>query len=305
MNNILNKIDHFDVRSWLEDQNISYSKEGKNISNGWIGINCIFCQDTSNHLGITPNNRITCWKCGTKGDIVTLIKEVEQCSFKEAVKILDEYQDYTQKKLKQDINIRSNVDIIPSLAKKSFPQQYLDFLLRRRFDPTEIIDKYKLKAFPNFGNFAFRIFIPCLLKGIVVNYTGMDITGKATSKYKHCPNDEAIIPMKNLLYNIDNSNKRVILVEGTADVWRIGDGAVATMGIQYTRNQIMLLKEKKYQAIFIMFDADQQAQEQAKKLKDELAIRNVSPHIEILKLTSGDPDDLDDAYVKQLRKELL
>ena len=81
--NILNKIDHFDVRSWLEDQNISYSKEGKNISNGWIGINCVFCQDTSNHLGITPNNRITCWKCGTKGDIVTLIKEVEQCSFKD------------------------------------------------------------------------------------------------------------------------------------------------------------------------------------------------------------------------------
>ncbi len=299
--NILHKIDHFDVRSWLESKGISYSGEGKNISNGWLGMPCIFCGNLGNHLGIGPNNQINCWVCGKKGNIVDLIKEVENCGFKQALDILNEYQDYTFKKLKQDILIRHNENILPSEARDKFPNEYINYLVGRNFDPEIIIPKYKLLACPNFGDWAWRIIIPCYFNKSVVNFTAVDITGNKT-KYKHCPNNKAIIPMKNLLYNIDRVYQKAIIVEGTTDVWRIGDGTIATMGIQFTTEQIKLLIQKNLKVIHIMFDAEKLAQLQAKKLAQ--ALSNFT-NTNIITLPKGDPADLTNEEALAIRKEFL
>jgi hypothetical protein len=43
---------------------------------------------------------------------------------------------------------------------------------------------------------------------------------------------------KETLYNLDNAKDgTAIVVEGPIDVWRIGDGAVATFGVIYTQKQ--------------------------------------------------------------------
>ncbi len=215
--------------------------------------------------------------------------------------ILSEYQDYSIKKLKQDIFIRHNENILPSEARDKFPQSYLDYLTKRRFDPEIIIPKYRLLACPNFGDWSFRIIIPCYLNGNVVNFTAADTTGRKT-KYKHCPNNKAIIPMKNLLYNIDSVYKKAIIVEGTTDVWRIGDGAIATMGIEFTTEQVRLIIQKNLKAAHIMFDADVLAQKQAKKLAN--ALSNFVP-TNIITLPEGDPDDLSDKEALEIRKEFL
>ncbi len=298
---ILYKIDRFDARSWLESKGIPYGSEGKNIGRSWIGIICPFCGDSGNHFGIGPNNQINCWVCGKKGNVIDLIKEVENCGFKHALNILDEYQDYTFRKLKQDILTRHNENILPSEARDKFPQNYLDYLVKRRFDPEIIIPKYKLLACPNFGDYAFRIIIPCYFNKHVVNFTAVDTTGKKT-KYKHCPNNKAITPMKNLLYNIDVVYQKAIIVEGTTDVWRLGDGAIATMGIEFTTEQIKLLIQRNLKTIHIMFDADKSAQLQAKKLAQ--ALSNFVP-TNIITLPKGDPADLSDKEALEIRKEFL
>lgn len=298
----IHKIDRFDTRAWLEDSGIPYSTEGRNISNGWIGVACYFCGDNSTHLGIGPNNQINCWRCGTKGDIIKLIRIVNNCGFSDALAILEEYQDYTIKQLKQDILTRSGETIVPPEAHIAFPPLYLDYLWNRRFDPDIIIPKYGLKAFPNFGNYSWRIYIPCIFNKSVVNFTTLSVVDKR-SKYKHCPNEKAIIPMKHCLYNLDNVYKRIIIVEGVTDVWRMGDGTIATMGIQFTTAQIKLIINKRPEIVHIMFDSDLSAQRQAKKLAETLS--NLFINTNLITLPKGDPADLTDEEAQALRKELL
>lgn len=297
------KIDRFDIRAWLQDKGIPYTTEGRNTTVGWINMKCPFCDDNSNHLGISPTNVFSCWKCGAKGDIIKLVCEVGGVNFREAQKIIGEYQDYTIKQLRQDIRLRYTETPLPPEAHDTIPPLYLAYLQKRRYDSTYLISKYKIKAFPNFGLYKFRIAIPCLFKQVVVNFTALDVTGKAKSKYKHCPNEEATIPMKELLYNLDNAGKRLIVVEGVTDVWRLGDGAVATMGIMFTTPQIKLLTEHKAEAITIMFDAEPLAQKQANKLANALSL--FVPKVDVYVLPNGDPDDLTDEQAAQIRKELL
>ena len=170
----------------------------------------------------------------------------------------------------------------------------------------QLQQKYSLKACPNFGKYAWRIIIPCFLNKIVVNFTALDVTGEAEHKYKHCPNEEATIPMKELLYNIDNAGKRLIIVEGITDVWRIGNGAIATMGIQFTTTQIKRIVQHKPTNVTIMFDIDpsnDQSQKQAKKLAESLSL--FISKVSIYTLSQGDPDDLTAEEAAKIRKELL
>jgi len=48
----------------------------------------------------------------------------------------------------------------------------------------------------------------------------------------------------------------VIIVEGITDVWRLGDGAVATFTKNFTREQILLLKKKNIKEAFVFYDSD-------------------------------------------------
>uniref|UniRef100_A0A6M3LDR2 Putative primase n=1 Tax=viral metagenome TaxID=1070528 RepID=A0A6M3LDR2_9ZZZZ len=302
------KIDGFDVRAWLDDINIPYRTEGRNIGQGWLGLQCPFCDDHSNHFGIayTTTKHYNCWICGEKGSVIKLIMALEKCTYTAAMKIIDEYQDYQTTQLRQDIQIRYKESIVPKSISNVWPNKYLDYLRNRRYDPDVLIPKYGLQAFPYFGLNAWRIYIPCSYQKHVVNYTSIDITGtKKKQKYKHCPNDKAIIPMKNLLYNMDNiTGRRVIIVEGVTDVWRLGDGAIATMGIEFTRNQMVLLKKLSPQKIHIIFDAEPLAQKKAIQLSDYLIFYG-GLDSEVLTLPSGDPDDLSDEQAQYIKKQLL
>ncbi len=306
--NLRARLDKFDVRSWLEDKGPYHQTEGKNVSSGWITLRCPWCDDPSNHLGIGPHKQVTCFKCGPHGNVIDLIRSVENCDFSQALVIVDEYQDFALTQLKADIQIRSNDNILPTTARPEFSDYYRAYLLRRRYDPDFVIQKYKLLAGPNFGDWAWRIVAPCIINKHVVNFTAIDTTGKKSDKYKNCPNNLAIIPTKNCLYNLDNVNRRAMVVEGILDAWRIGDGAVATFGTQFSIQQVKLLKSLKLNAIFIMFDSaqkDPNAPQQAQRLCNELTYRNATPHVEVLNLTTGDPDDLTDEAAQNIRNEFL
>jgi len=104
----------------------------------------------------------------------------------------------------------------------------------------------------------------------------------------------------------------IIIVEGPADVWKLGDGVVATSGIKYTSAQVLrcveLVKSKNLKRAFILFDTDKedkrkQAQIQAKKLAENLS--TFLNHVEMLTLEKGDPADLTLTEVKELRKSIF
>jgi hypothetical protein len=92
-----------------------------------------------------------------------------------------------------------------------------------------------------------------------------------------------------------------LVLEGVTDVWRMGDGAVATMGDKWTSKQLHLLKNLK--RCFILFDAEEEAQENADKLGHNLSI--TVPDVHVLGLEYGDPADISPDDAKSIRKEIF
>jgi DNA primase len=287
-----------DVIKLLEDHEIDYKQSGPNVTRGWVEINCPFlCSDPSYHLGINiETGNFNCWVCGEKGKLSKLISELLKISWQKTnqlinqYEIFDDYQEEEQKKI-TDSDLLKPFDI-------ELPKPHREYLIKRNFDPDFLIKKYSLRSCWKQGDFAYRIIIPIIEEEKVINFTGRSISKLLSPKYKHCQNEKAIYPMKECIYNIDNLKRYIIIVEGPTDVWRIGDGAVATMGTEFTQTQIKLITNKKIPA-FILFDSE--AQKNAEKLANQL-----SPFIsvEILTLDKGDPADMTEDEVNNLRREI-
>jgi DNA primase len=292
-------IQSFDLIKYLQEKNIEYQTEGKNVSEGWTEVNCPFCQDLSFHLGISPDLKLNCWICGTKGNITKYIQEIERCSYNFAQRITEKYQDRTLKYLDKKERQSSSFVKLPTSA-KPLQKIHKDYLINRNFDPDFLEKKYDLLGCSEIGDYKFRIIVPIYLENKLVTFIGRDVTNKSKLRYKNCPVEQSILPTKSVLYNLDSVNKKMVIVEGVTDVWRIGDGCVATLGTQYTKKQLSLLLGIKQ--AFILFD--QGAEEQADRLAFDLSI--IVPKVEVLSLNrfTGDPASLSTKEVNYLRKDL-
>lgn len=307
--------DNFDIIQYFEDNEIEYWTKGKNVHKGWVNVTCPFCGDHSysgnNHCGIHLEAKtVNCWLCGPKGFVVNLIAELEECSFAQANTIIAKYpnDDIFFEKSYKDIEKGEKIDsrlcldsILPKESTNQFPKMHLDYLKSRNFDPDIIIPKYKLKACHNIGSYKFRIIIPIIQNRKIVNFTSRDVTGESGIRYKACPEENAIAPMTQCLYNIDNVRGRSILVmEGATDVWRIGNGAVGILRTGFSNAQIELILRKNIDKAFVMFDSELQAIRRAKQLVGQLSVH--INHVQMIELSSGDPGDSTEAEVNHLKK---
>ena len=288
----------FDIKTYFEDHMIHYDEEGDNVTEGWVNIQCIFCSDSANHLGINiESGNYHCWKCGTSGNIWSLLKEIENCSFKKIKMIYGKYQTENYFPKNKEQTKKDIQKILPKEATKEFQNVHLNYLRKRRYIPEYVIQKYDLYATKMFGDYRFRIIFPFFYNKKIITFSSVDVTGKSRNKYKHASKENSIIDPKNALYNVDNCFDSVVLVEGVFDCWRIGDGAIALMGTKYTQKQIEQLIELQFKKILVMFDSD------AIKFSHSLA-NQLSPFadVEVIEIERGDPDDLPNKYVQQVRK---
>lgn len=296
-------LDLFDVQAYLDDKGIEYSHSGnKNVSSGWIGVSCIFCGDTSNHLGINlVSHKYSCFKCGTKGGLLFFISQIEKCSLNYTKKIIAQYVNKDTTRLKSPEKITSSKTMLPNNVTNNFLPLHDKFLSKRGYNRKELQRQYDIMAIgPTLDEWKFRIFIPIYYKQELVSYVGRDITGKARIPYKNSPIEKSKISVKNMLYGLDNTKDKLILVEGIFDAWRIGFGAVATLGTQVTTEQLALLQN--YKKIGIMFDAD--ATNKAVKLAHTLG--SIVPEVCVFELATGDPDSiLNENDVWELKREFF
>ena len=290
----------FDVKAYLDDRGVPYKTEGKNISEGWIGISCPFCGDQSSHLGINGTG-INCFRCGTKGNIVKLIQEIDTCTLYQAYDTVKSFDTIGLPDLKSDIRKRLGDNILPATASKDFPEIHTDYLQSRGYNPTHLIEQYNLYSCYNLGSYKFRVIVPVIENGFIVNFTALAVSGQSP-KYIHCSNKQAVVPMKECLYNIDTVKDIVLITEGVTDVWRMGNGCVATMGLEYTSSQINLLVQKGVKKAYVMFDSESFAIKKAGKLADSLSVFMESV---IIELSDGDPGDFTDQQVLDLREEIF
>lgn len=291
-----------DIISILDEYNIEYRTTGKNVTRGWVEINCPFpqCSDPSYHLGINMKSGLFhCWICGEKGSMEKLVQKIAGVPSWKAKQITKDFDINFQEK-EEEKSIVEKVEW-PKGIEKGFPDMHRQYLKSRGFNPDFLIKKYQLKACLHLGDkFAYRIIVPVIIDGKIVSLVGRDITGKQQMKYWNLPNELSMIDTKDCLYNIDTVKDKVLIVEGIFDAWSVGDGCVATLGTEYTLNQLRLLYEKDVKEAFVMYDPD--ATKKAYKLGHTLS--SFIPRVEVIELDDKDPADMGKEKIIKLKKEI-
>jgi hypothetical protein len=302
-----------DIISLYQRYGIPFQKPGhKHVRQGWIGIPCPYCTGNPGyHLGycIDPVSKYAghfrCWRCGGK-KAIEVIKTITHTDSQGAFQIIKQFSTGSGTVLFES-GIRkgpsTGLDIckLPAGTGQML-KRHRDYLMRRDFDPEKIESLWSLQATGPVGEYNHRIIIPIYFNGKLVSYQGRDITGRSKMKYKACRQDLESREHKHCLYGLDQvKGDSVVVVEGVTDVWRLGPGSVAAFGIEYTAVQVALLT--KFKKIFILFDEEEQAQEQARKLAGAL----ICPErvVEIVSLSSGDPGDMSQQDADELMEDLL
>lgn len=293
------QIDNIDIREVLDDLQIHYTEEGKNVSQGWIGVSCPFCSDESNHLGVNLIHKtISCFKCGTTGTVIKYLTE-ELRSFEKAINILG---DAVPKELRlfeeQQIERVTRVEL-PKNASRKITSYHAGYLESRKFNWEDLNDMYNLHYCGPTGKWANRIIVPVVKNYRLVTFTSVDISDQTNIRYKHLEDELSIIPIKNHLLGIEHTDgNSVIVTEGFFDMLRIGEGAVCTFGVKVTPEQKRLLS--KFSNVKIVFDGDKDGWKMGENLAADLSL---FCDVKLFELPFGkDPDTLSDQEIKHIKE---
>jgi len=293
---------YLDLEKLLDDFGIECRKSGGE----WIQLKCPFCYRGDGKFGLGWQGRIfNCFLCG-RLDRLDVIAALLGTPKKEALKIISKYErgktplarhlDHTLTTLQHSKEVK-----MPYGATK-MTEWHRAYLRKRNFDPEVLELEWGLLGTGPVGTFSNRIIIPIAQEGKTVCFQGRDITDKSSNKYKSCPDEEAVVPIKSCLYGIDKVvGESVVVTEGPTKVLRLGAGSVCTFGATVTDTQVKLLK--RFQQVFLLFDEDEAGTEGAEKVGKELAVLGVNAVL----VTTGirDVAELSSRDASELMKELL
>lgn len=293
----------FDSKQFFVDYGLRYYLPGtKNVPKDNIGCRCPFCNDRSNHMHFWMKGAsVSCWRCGKKRLIPT-IAALLRIPESKAFSVFKTYlKNSFEKPIFKKEEDKRNQLIWPTdcshMNKKHF--RYLNI---RGFDHQKLESLWDLKGTGHIGREKNRIVIPVYQSDRVVTWQARDITGKQEPPYLACSPEGEIESIKNCLYGIDKANTRnVIIVEGVTDVWRIGPGAVATFGVEWTNIQAFILSQK-WERIFILYDPDEPGRMKGEDLYHYLIGYN--DQVEILQLNEfSDPGSMNQDDADYLAKQ--
>jgi hypothetical protein len=302
----------FEVRSFLKDYKIRTKEHGKNWQSGWIQIMCPFCGDHNFHGGFKiSTGSYNCWRCRDH-ETVEVISALLRISIRDSRDILFRYLVNDDIDRAIDRTGHSKVGRGDTKKRPAFvdwprfttelKEGHKNYLIKRGFDPDEIIKLWGIKGTGIHGDYKYRIIAPIIFNSQMVSYQGRDITDKQYERYKACKSELEVIPHKQVLYGMDYASKTAIIVEGITDVWKIGPGAIGTFGTSYTIEQVVLISKSITHAI-LLYDSGTDAQMQQEKLAFDLSA--LGTKVTELHLEDGDPAELEYSDIKYLRNKYL
>lgn len=297
----------------LESYNVDYWTEGKNTRPGWVQVQCPFCDDQSNHMGLSlSSGACHCWRCGSHKKVETLAK-VLSVTENEAKKLLKQYGEGestgARRKKKEEKVKKSEQIVYPSDCHDTLKKQHIKYLEKRGLDPIEMEAVWKLKSCgptSKIGEMSLknRILAPICWEGEVLSWQTRAISDKKV-KYITCPPQYEVTNHKDLLYaspEIELGSTGIV-VEGIMDVWKLGNKAVGTFGTMFSLRQVLLLGEM-FERVIILYDQEKNAQQQADLLKAKLRTIDVEAEIENPLPKGTDPGDLTYKEGEELVKSL-
>jgi hypothetical protein len=307
----------WDALRFCQENGVQFWLTGKNVRPGWVHIRCPLCGDHSNHGGFDPEDgSYACWRC--KGSHpVALIARLLHIPRTEAEKVWGEYDGGVA--MRRALNKEEGPERPTSITLPGEPLRgpHREYLMSRGFRPTKLIESHGLLGTGpatqwEGADFRLRIIIPIYDQtGRLVNFQGRDITGKQELRYKGCPVEKAVVHHKHLLYGAHKAvgARRIIVVEGVFDQWRIGDGAVCTFGTSLTQHQVHALSQ--WPEIIFLFDPEPEAQARAREYAVQLAALGRSVELANADFGLGpdgkarDPGDLLPSEAEELKRGLL
>lgn len=300
----------FDFSKLCEAYRIATAPRGhKHQRKGWVNVECPFCQgDPGYHFGYNiAKGYFVCYRCGwhpIEKALLGIIPSLEKSKIKGL--ILDSRGD-----LLESLSLPYSEIVRPDEVK--FPSgtgpmtdRHKKYISSRNFDPDKLERIWGLLGTGHTGDYKFRVIAPIYFNGQLVSYQGRDITEKQQAKYKGCREEKEVISHKHIFYGWDQvpSNTRTcIVVEGITGVWRLGPGALASFGVEYTLSQIRLLAQR-FDRIWTLFDPDE-AGDRAERFCNDLIVRGgEAEQLEISdKFDSGNmPQEMANRLMKETLK---
>lgn len=270
-------IEEFDLIGFLEDNNIYYKTDTKNVGEGWIGIEeCPWCAKSNFHFAIHRRDKTTnCWNCTqAKGTLPKFVGKILQISYDDACRFIMEELDAEEtdadlefqinnifnSKRKPDeirkekpVNLPSNIKITRSIIEKNTVIK--NFLKEKRVHYEDCIEDNLRIGLEEHKN---KIILPIYYENKLVAFQERHILFKMyhNEGYVH-----------DYLYKLDliPKSSTIILVEGYYDyvptrrfLLNYRKEYFVTTGFfkRLTDNQIDLLQSKKPKQVIFFLDKD-------------------------------------------------
>lgn len=287
------------LQELLDQAGVDYRRQGEHhhATRGRISVDCPHCSPGSKRfrLGLHPGKRTaSCWTCG-RLPFFSVLKELfgeVPFSFRGG-NASDPFSFNSRHGKSHKQVFRPPVGLGPLL------KPHVAYLKSRRFDSEELSALWGVQGIGSLGKPPWKIFIPIKKKQEIVSFTRRSLVNTGI-RYLAAKPEEEKISGKDLLFGEDFCAHACIVCEGAMDAMRIGPGAVALMGLNYTRKQV--LKISKYPLRVIVLDSEPQAQDVARRLCSELS---VFPGETLrVELSGKDPDSSPESELKELRKYL-
>lgn len=287
----------------LKELEIHYCNPGEHhhVRDGWIGLHCPWCPKPRGEkgryrLGIEVNTgRANCWVCG-RHSLVSVLMEVGHVSYRTAKELLDGVE--LRKFNKQDKKVAGHLTKPKGIGPMSAAHK--DYLLDRGINPKQVERLWNVQGIGVAATLKWRLFIPITLNGEEVSWTTRSLSNKRT-RYISAKPEQETVHLKDTLYGIDLARTSIVVVEGPADVWKIGPGAVATFGLNVTSSQLDIIRRFPLRAI--CFDWEKMADRRARDLCETLSLFPGETYK--VDLDAEDPASASMKEIKQLRKAFL
>ena len=289
------------LQQFLDECHVSTMTGGnhKHVRHGWLGLQCPWCHTTSWHLGIRlADGHTTCWRCGGHrlADVLITVSGQPWSAVLPVVKEVQKRTGIAGTRVKSSGRLKLPKGITP------LGRAHKLYLKDRGFNPDDIQDKWDVQGLGLESPLSWRLFIPVKINGQTVSWTTRSI-GSADPKYISASPDAESVPIKSTLYGADLVPGHVIVVvEGPADAWAIGPGAVAVFGLNVSLTQLAEIQS--YPVRVVCFDSDDDAQRRADQLCRRLdqSYETSGETHQVQLETGSDPGDADHDEILELRK---
>lgn len=282
--------------------NIPHKTQGKYCRPGWVQFQCPFCEGGADpdklYCGFNLQyHYVNCWRCG-KHPLQQTIAKLLKIPYQEC-KQLEQRLDRERVTPGTRVHIAAGVVRLPK-GTGPLLAPHKQYLRSRRYDVADLERLWEIKGIGLATQLAWRILIPIHYQGQIASWTTRSLVDSGVRYISASPDQEAI-NHKELLYGQDYARDAVIVCEGPFDVWRIGPGAVATLGTGYSQSQVLALS--KYPCRVICFDTEPAAQERARALCDSLSVFDGQTYN--VTLDSKDPGSATQREIDKLRLQFL